>query len=142
MSLIGPSGPSTRGRRKGGKGGAGKRNENNKIYAHSLPLIFPEPESGGAGAVKSVLGLLGLGRPSVSNPHCEGIFDSATRSVWVVKREHVMILWRRGFFGKGDLSRTEPTWLTRQINERMATARGGEYHFIDDHGWSDSPMQS
>ncbi|KAL0953485.1 hypothetical protein HGRIS_004715 [Hohenbuehelia grisea] len=29
-----------------------------------------------------------------------------------------MTLWRRGFFGKGDLSRSEPSWLTRQINIR------------------------
>ncbi|KNZ75114.1 putative tRNA-splicing endonuclease subunit sen2 [Termitomyces sp. J132] len=31
-----------------------------------------------------------------------------------------MLLWRRGFFGKGDLSRSEPSWLARQINIRKA----------------------
>ncbi|KAG5637787.1 hypothetical protein H0H81_003179 [Sphagnurus paluster] len=29
-----------------------------------------------------------------------------------------MLLWRRGFFGKGDLSRSEPSWMARQINNR------------------------
>jgi tRNA-splicing endonuclease subunit Sen2 len=123
-TLIGPSGPNKRGGRKGGKGGA-RRAENNKLYAHSLPVIFAEP----APAQRSLLGLLGLSARQTLNPHCEGIFDPATRSVWVVDSGHAMILWRRGFFGKGDLSRSEPSWLARQIIDRKAGARGGEHIF-------------
>jgi tRNA-splicing endonuclease subunit Sen2 len=130
MSLIAPSGsghtsgPNSRGRRRGGKGGGGRRHEeNNRIYAHPLPLVFAEPTPSRLG---SVLGLLGLHRTNTLNPHCEGVFDPATRSVWVLDCAHAMILWRRGFFGKGDLSRSEPSWLARQISDRMATARGGK----------------
>jgi hypothetical protein len=35
-------------------------------------------------------------------------------------QKHAMVLWRRGFFGKGDLSRSEPSWLARQISNRRA----------------------
>ena len=119
MSFITPN---TRARGGGGgatKGG-GRRNENNRIYAHPLPLLFIEPPPSRIG---SVLGLLGLSLARVENPHCEGVFDPTTRSVWVAKPEHSLILWRRGFFGKGDLSRSEPSWLARQTNLR---ASGGK----------------
>jgi len=43
-----------------------------------------------------------------------------TRSVWVLQSKDAILLWQRGFFGKGDLSRSEPSWLTRQINNRRA----------------------
>lgn len=28
-------------------------------------------------------------------------------------------LWRNGFFGKGTLSRSEPTWMSRKIEEQQ-----------------------
>ncbi|PPQ79663.1 hypothetical protein CVT25_003237 [Psilocybe cyanescens] len=113
MSLITPS---SRSRGGGGKGGA-RKHENNRIYANPLPLLFVEPPPSRIG---SVLGLLGLSLTRVENPHCEGIFDPITRSVWVSNPAHSLILWRRGFFGKGDLSRSEPSWLARQINIRKS----------------------
>ncbi|KAK7031368.1 tRNA-splicing endonuclease subunit Sen2 [Favolaschia claudopus] len=111
MSLIKPSG------RKGPVSGkaAGRRNNNNQIYAHPLPIIFWYPPST---RIRSVLGLLGLTLTRVEVPQCQGVFDEATRSVWVSSRSDSNILWRRGFFGKGDLSRSEPSWLARQINAR------------------------
>ncbi|KAJ6496806.1 hypothetical protein DFH09DRAFT_342926 [Mycena vulgaris] len=113
MSLIKPSG------RKGPTSGkaAGRRNDNNRIYGCPLPLIFwyPPPTR-----VRSILGLVGLTLTKVETPQCQGIFDEATRSVWVSSRNDSTILWRRGFFGKGDLSRSEPSWLARQINSRRA----------------------
>ncbi|KAG6918996.1 hypothetical protein DXG01_010235 [Tephrocybe rancida] len=110
MSMITPSG---RGKSQF-KGGA-RRNDNNRIYANPLPLLFIEPPPS---RLRSVLGLLGLSLTEVVNPHCEGIFDPTTRSVWVSNAKDTMLLWRRGFFGKGDLSRSEPSWLARQINIR------------------------
>ncbi|PPQ63370.1 hypothetical protein CVT24_005635 [Panaeolus cyanescens] len=111
MSLITPS---SRGKGSGTQQKAGgRRAENNRIYAHPLPLLFVDPPKT---RMTSVLGLLGLSLTRVENPHCEGVFDPITRSVWVSKPEHSTILWRRGFFGKGDLSRSEPSWLARQIN--------------------------
>jgi len=121
MSLITPS---TRGRGGGGNKGGGRRYENNRIYASPLPLLFVEPPSSRIG---SILGLLGLSLTRVENPHCEGIFDPITRSVWVSNPEHSLILWRRGFFGKGDLSRSEPSWLARQINIRKSGGKRAFY---------------
>ena len=115
MSLITPS------RQKGPHKGGARRAENNKIYAHPLPLVFSAPESRG-----SRFGhVLGLFTPTtrLENPHCEGIFDPATRSIWITNEKDSMILWRRGFFGKGDLSRSEPSWLARQINARKAAGK-------------------
>jgi tRNA-splicing endonuclease subunit Sen2 len=47
--------------------------------------------------------------------------------VWVSNDKDSLILWKRGFFGKGDLSRSEPSWLARQINARKSRAAGREY---------------
>lgn len=62
------------------------------------------------------------GRTLLSNPQCTGVIDLASKSVWVVNARDVAILWQRGFFGKGNLSRSEPTWLTRQTNELKGSA--------------------
>ncbi|KAJ3550568.1 hypothetical protein NM688_g5044 [Phlebia brevispora] len=116
MSLIAPSN-----KRGGGKGGA-QRKETNKIYANPLPLLFITPQTSHYSPYH-VLGLFGLSNSRVENPHCEGSFDPVTRSVWVEDRKDAMILWRRGFFGKGDLSRSEPSWYTRQVNARKAAGK-------------------
>ncbi|KAG8921321.1 tRNA splicing endonuclease subunit sen2 [Tulasnella sp. 417] len=62
------------------------------------------------------------GRALLSNPQCTGVIDMPSKSVWVVNARDVAILWQRGFFGKGNLSRSEPTWLTRQTNELKGSA--------------------
>jgi hypothetical protein len=118
MSLINPA-PRT-GIHKGGK----RRNENNITYALTIPLALSAPEHR---KLHSVLGLLGLSTTSISNPQCEGYLDVATRSVWVANSRDSMILWRRGFFGKADLSRSEPSWLARQINARKSGANRTPY---------------
>lgn len=41
-----------------------------------------------------------------------------TRSVHVTDWQSVRALWEQGFFGKGSLSRSEPTWLDREKNRR------------------------
>ncbi|KAG8946086.1 tRNA splicing endonuclease subunit sen2 [Tulasnella sp. 424] len=65
-------------------------------------------------------------RTLLSNPQCTGVLDTPSKSVWVVNSRDVAILWQRGFFGKGNLSRSEPTWLTRRTNELKGSApRGG-----------------
>lgn len=115
-----------RGRRSGPTKAAGRRNDNNRIYAHPLPLLFTSPDSTSTNSFSTLLGSLGLGgsRLEVLNPHCEGVFDPATRSVWVTNAKDSRILWTRGFFGKGNLSRSEPSWLARQVNARRDRAAG------------------
>lgn len=124
MSLITPNNRrgSKRGRGGGKGGGGGRYAENNRIYAHPLPLIISPPADT---VTNTLLGALGLARPRILNPHCTGVFDAATRSVWVTESRDAMLLWQRGFFGKGDLSRSEPSWLARQVSAMRAGARGG-----------------
>ncbi|KAI9066969.1 hypothetical protein FKP32DRAFT_1564635 [Trametes sanguinea] len=117
MSLIAPS------RGKGSQKSGARRAENNRIYAHPLPLVFLPPPPDSAYSPARLLSLVGLSAAHVENPRCEGVFDAATRSVWVTNERDSTILWRRGFFGKGDLSRSEPSWLARQINARKAAGK-------------------
>ncbi|CAG8658308.1 11787_t:CDS:2, partial [Ambispora leptoticha] len=42
-----------------------------------------------------------------------GIFDKFSRNIIVENKEHIDLLWKSGFFGKGTLSRGEPTWFSR-----------------------------
>ncbi|KAL1746820.1 hypothetical protein HDZ31DRAFT_33382 [Schizophyllum fasciatum] len=124
MSLIGPS---TRGRGGPGKGGA-RRADNARVYGNPLPLLFVEPEPPrrilDRLSHRGLMYTLGLRPTEVLNPRCEGVFDPATRSVWVTDMRSVLILWQRGFFGKGHLSRSEPSWLARQVNDRRSAAQG------------------
>ncbi|PYI30815.1 hypothetical protein BP00DRAFT_436497 [Aspergillus indologenus CBS 114.80] len=45
-------------------------------------------------------------------------FDSATSSVHVTDPKAIRALWEMGFFGKGNLSRSEPSWLEREKKRR------------------------
>lgn len=62
-------------------------------------------------------------RPS-SHPSkaCRGVFNTETQSVNVIESASVRLLWERGFFGKGSLSRSEPTWLEREKKRRGLAA--------------------
>jgi tRNA-splicing endonuclease subunit Sen2 len=41
-------------------------------------------------------------------------FSPSTRSVNVTDRRSIQAFWNSGFFGKGSLSRSEPTWISRR----------------------------
>lgn len=102
-----------------------QNNQKNRIYANPLPLIIEhtaKPHSW----TSHTLGLFGLAAARLSNPHCEGILDLTTRSVWVVNKRDTMILWQRGFFGKGNLSRSEPSWLTRRVAQLRGPGKGNQ----------------
>lgn len=91
-----------------------RRAETARVYAHPIPIIFPEP----------TYKFLGLSLTRPLNPHCTALFDPLTRSAWVSNSGDATLLWQRGFFGKGDLSRSEPSWLARQINARQMKGKG------------------
>lgn len=50
----------------------------------------------------------------------EAVFDPFSQAVWVKDVRSVEMLWAQGFFGKGSLSRSEPTWWTRAQNKMGA----------------------
>lgn len=110
-----------------GKGGA-RRAENERVYGIPLPILFststtPDAASGSSQPKQSFLSSL-FNPPRTVNPHCTGTFDAATRSVWVTDERDVRILWTRGFWGKGNLSRSEPSWRIRAEGERRDRKAG------------------
>ncbi|KAI9765503.1 MAG: tRNA-splicing endonuclease subunit Sen2 [Geoglossum simile] len=56
-------------------------------------------------------------------PHFKGVFSPDTRSVHITEETTAKILWQQGFFGKGSLSRSEPTWLNREKRRRGLLAK-------------------
>ncbi|TDL23673.1 hypothetical protein BD410DRAFT_145085 [Rickenella mellea] len=103
--------------RQGATKAIGRKNENSRIYAYPLPLVLEPPEPP-IRWIPNALGLFGFSSFRVLNPYCKGIFDPDTKSVWITNSGDSLILWRRGFFGKGNLSRSEPSWHARQVNQR------------------------
>lgn len=96
--------------RSGNKKSAGQQAENKRTYSNPLPVSFPNLPA----YPRLTLGLLGLSNFIIDNPHCLGVLDSDTQSIWVLNPKDSLVLWRRGFYGKGNLSRSEPSWLARQ----------------------------
>lgn len=117
MSSVQPSS-----RSKSSQKPSARRTANNRIYAHPLPIIFSEPSE--PSFLRKTLHFFGVSVTDILNPHCQGVLDVATRSVWVLDMKDAMALWQRGFFGKGDLSRSEPSWLARQINAKKLAKKG------------------
>lgn len=65
---------------------------------------------------------------SPPNSHPEhlyvGYFSPESRSVHVTDPAQVRALWEMGFFGKGTLSRSEPSWLDREQTKLKAGGGG------------------
>lgn len=79
-----------------------------RVYANPLPILIDQRPSTFA------VGVCIFGKKSIINPQCIGTYVSETQSVWVTNERDTRVLWTRGFFGKGSLSRSEPTWADRQ----------------------------
>ena len=58
--------------------------------------------------------------PPSSHPKApyQAYFSPETRSVHVTDERAIRALWESGFFGKGSLSRSEPSWLDREKRRR------------------------
>ncbi|EFP82567.1 uncharacterized protein PGTG_08763 [Puccinia graminis f. sp. tritici CRL 75-36-700-3] len=90
------------------------------VYSKLLPIsLLPnnKPES-------FLTRLLPLLRPDHhlsnslgSSPAITANYEKITNSVWLTSGR--TILWQQGFFGKGSLSRSEPTWLQRAKNRML-----------------------
>ena len=57
---------------------------------------------------------LAIRASSHSKAPYQAYWSSETRSVHVTDEATIRALWEKGFFGKGNLSRSEPTWLERE----------------------------
>lgn len=85
------------------------------VEVHPLPPLIPH------NPLSLVSVLLSYLTYFISPPHQEvysAYFDSATSSVHVTDPKAIKALWEMGFFGKGTLSRSEPSWLEREKKRR------------------------
>ncbi|THC92681.1 hypothetical protein EYZ11_007852 [Aspergillus tanneri] len=88
--------------------------QNHKLV-HPLPPLIPH------NPLSIVSVLLSYLTYFISPPHHEvypAYFDSDTSSVHVTDEKTIRALWEMGFFGKGNLSRSEPSWLEREKKRR------------------------
>ncbi|SNX83469.1 related to tRNA splicing endonuclease beta subunit [Melanopsichium pennsylvanicum] len=125
--------------------GAGKKAtaQKNQLYSKPIPVDLDAsttsmtPESGET-LWSSLCTLLTLGYyspgsspysvPSITYKGKEKVkvyYDQNLQTIWVEDLDQgVRLLWQRGFFGKGNLSRSEPTWRQRKVNEIDALRKG------------------
>ncbi|KAJ5689369.1 tRNA-splicing endonuclease subunit Sen2 [Penicillium macrosclerotiorum] len=85
------------------------------VNVHPIPAVIPHNPLSIISAVLSYLTFL------ITPPRQEtytAYFDSATSSVHVTDEKVIRALWEMGFFGKGSLSRSEPSWLEREKKRR------------------------
>ncbi|KAI4841983.1 hypothetical protein E4T45_09262 [Aureobasidium sp. EXF-8846] len=80
------------------------------LETHPLPAFVPQ----------NPLSLLRIADVPIT-----GIFSSETRSVHITDHASVRALWEMGFFGKGTMSRSEPSWLDREKARLKANKHGG-----------------
>ncbi|KAI9892470.1 MAG: hypothetical protein M1814_001427 [Vezdaea aestivalis] len=106
-----------------------RKNNNQKLYGNPLPLeTFPIPSFIPSNPL-SILQVLytflsqTLFPPS-SHPSYlyKGYFSEETRSIHITDERTARTLWEKGFFGKGSLSRSEPTWLDGEKRRRGLVA--------------------
>ena len=106
----------------------------NQLHAKSLPLeVYPLPAfipHNPLSAFRIAYFFLGhLFFPPTSHPPVlyKATFSPKTRSVNVTDPVSIRALWEKGFFGKGTLSRSEPTWLQQEKRRRgVATTETAE----------------
>lgn len=92
------------------------------VTAYPLPPLIPHnPLSVFQIAFTYLYHLLS---PPSSHPKIlyQAYFSSQTRSVHVTDEKAIRALWESGFFGKGSLSRSEPSWLDREKKKRGLAA--------------------
>ncbi|EAS31160.3 tRNA-intron endonuclease [Coccidioides immitis RS] len=92
------------------------------IHRHSLPLtVHPLPPLLPHNPLSIISIALSYLTYLISPPYREtysAYFDPTISSVHVVDPKAIRALWEMGFFGKGSLSRSEPTWLEREKKRR------------------------
>lgn len=95
------------------------------IYSKLLPLTLAASTNDRPSSITFLTKLLPLFRPvrqsnllaSGSLRTITGTYHQIGNSVWITAGR--VVLWQQGFFGKGSLSRSEPTWLQRAKNRKL-----------------------
>lgn len=100
---------------------------NNRKYGTPLPILFPSSPSSSSTSSKSILTsfLPSLSSVRIEIQHITGEYDPITGSVWITDPQMMDLAFQKGFFGKGSLSRSEPSWRAR----RVGLLKGGDSEF-------------
>lgn len=115
-----PTSPNAGGQKTGGPRPPNRHQQLNKLYALPAPLrTFPLPTLVPHNPL-SLFHILfvwlsqTIKTPSTHfDPLYQGWFSPETRSVHVTDQRAIRGLWEQGFYGKGSLSRSEPSWHNR-----------------------------
>ncbi|WPH03731.1 Hypothetical protein R9X50_00661400 [Acrodontium crateriforme] len=94
------------------------------LDVHPLPAFHPSHPVSLLRLAYAFLSQL-LAPSSSHTARYAGHFSTETRSVHITDPAHIRALWEMGFFGKGTLSRSEPSWLERE-KARLKAASGGK----------------
>ncbi|OIW22484.1 hypothetical protein CONLIGDRAFT_587369 [Coniochaeta ligniaria NRRL 30616] len=99
----------------------------NQIYALPAPIrTFPLPSFYPSNPISLFHLVYTWMKQVLSPPPAEpsiihtGIWDPDSRSVHITDPTAVRAFWEQGFYGKGNLSRSEPNWLKREQIRRGA----------------------
>lgn len=94
------------------------------LTTHPLPAFHPTNPISLLRLAYTYLSQLLLPPSSHPTPRYVGHYSQETRSIHVIDPRDVRALWEMGFFGKGTLSRSEPSWLERE-KARVRLKYGG-----------------
>lgn len=95
------------------------------LETHPLPAFVPQNPLSLLRIAYIYLSQLISAPSSQRDVPITGIFSSDTRSVHITDHAAVRALWEMGFFGKGTMSRSEPSWLDREKARLKANKHGG-----------------
>jgi tRNA-splicing endonuclease subunit Sen2 len=95
------------------------------LQIHPLPAFLPQNPLSLLRIAYAYLSQIINTPSSHPTPLITGIFSPETRSVHITDQASVRALWEMGFFGKGTLSRSEPSWLDREKARLKASKYGG-----------------
>ncbi|KAJ3492868.1 hypothetical protein NLG97_g5092 [Lecanicillium saksenae] len=94
----------------------------NQIYSLPVPIrTFPLPAFYPNNPISIIHVAYAWLKQTVRPPPAEpsvvyrGVWSESTNSVRVADDKSMRGLWEQGFFGKGSLSRSEPSWLRREL---------------------------
>lgn len=94
----------------------------NQIYSLPVPIrTFPLPAFYPNNPISIIHVAYAWLKQTVRPPPAEpsvvyrGVWSESTTSVHITDEKSMRGLWEQGFFGKGSLSRSEPSWLRREL---------------------------
>lgn len=116
--MASPNAPSVPAQPSSSKSGPNKRPRRpdyNHIHRNVLPVpVYPLPPlipHNPLSLVAIALSYLVQILATPPRPTYKGYFSSATSCIHITDVDTIRKLWEMGFFGRGSLSRSEPTWL-------------------------------